>query len=63
MSQKTYTGDSIRLMIKGLVTAATPVPYGTKVEGVYFDGRSVRISPLALSIINPIAFHGVLRYN
>jgi predicted acyl esterase len=25
--------------------------------------RSVRISPLALSIINPIAFHGLLRYN
>ena len=38
MDQKIYRGDSIRLMIKGLVTAPTPVPHGTKVEGVYFDG-------------------------
>jgi putative CocE/NonD family hydrolase len=38
MNKKTYTGDSIRLMIKGLVTAPTPVPHGTKVQGVYFDG-------------------------
>lgn len=38
MDQKIYRGDSIRLMIKGLVTVPSPVPYGTKVEGVYFDG-------------------------
>ena len=38
MNAKVYAGDSIRLMIPGLVTARTLVPYGTKLKGVYFDG-------------------------
>jgi predicted acyl esterase len=38
MNAKIYAGDSIRLMITELVTAPTPVPYGTKLKGVYFDG-------------------------
>jgi uncharacterized protein len=38
MNKKTYSGDSARIVIKGLVPTPTPVPYGTKVQGVYFDG-------------------------
>jgi len=37
-NKKTYSGDSARIVIKGLVPAPTPVPYGTNVQGVYFDG-------------------------
>ena len=33
-----YSSDSVRLTIKGLVPTPQAVPYGTKVEGVYFDG-------------------------
>src|SRR5450759_1049588 len=38
MNKKTYSGDSARIVIKGLVPTPTPVPYGTKVQGGYFDG-------------------------
>ncbi len=38
MSQKIYSGDAASLMIKGLEVKPSPVPYGTDVKGVYFDG-------------------------
>ncbi len=33
-----YTGDSIKVMLKDYVPSAQPVPHGTQVQGVYFDG-------------------------
>jgi len=36
--QSTYSGDSIRINVKGYKPAPHPVPYGTKVEGMLFDG-------------------------
>ena len=33
-----YKGDSIRITVKGLDPIGQPVPYGTNVKGVYFDG-------------------------
>lgn len=36
--QRIYTGDSVRINIKGYQPTAHPVPYGTKVEGMLFDG-------------------------
>ena len=38
MSKKVYSGDSVSFMIKGVEPVPTPVPYGTNVKGVYFDG-------------------------
>ena len=36
--QSIYTGDSVRINIKGYQPTAHPVPHGTKVEGMLFDG-------------------------
>ena len=33
-----YSGDSSRLTVKGYIPAARPIPYGTDVKGMYFDG-------------------------
>ena len=33
-----YSGDSVRLTIKGYVPSPQSVPHGTNVKGVYFDG-------------------------
>ena len=33
-----YHGDSIKITIKGYVPTGHPVPYGTNVKGVLFDG-------------------------
>lgn len=33
-----YQGDSVNLSLKGYKPKATTVPYGSNVEGVYFDG-------------------------
>ena len=33
-----YDGDSVKVTIKGYTPAGQPVPYGTNVKGVYFDG-------------------------
>jgi len=33
-----YTGDSIRVTIKGLNPSSCPISFGTDVRGVYFDG-------------------------
>src|ERR1039457_900998 len=38
MSSKIYSGDSAKIIIKDAVTAPTPVPHGTEIKGVYFDG-------------------------
>lgn len=38
MNQKVYSGDSANVVIHGLVPAPVPVPFGTEVKGVYFDG-------------------------
>ena len=34
----TYSGDSVKVRVQGHVPSPSPVPYGTDVEGVYFDG-------------------------
>ena len=33
-----YRGDDIRIRVKGYKPVGQPVPYGTNVKGVYFDG-------------------------
>jgi uncharacterized protein len=33
-----YNGDSVRVTVKGYKPVAQPIPYGTEVKGVYFDG-------------------------
>ena len=33
-----YKGNSLRITVKGLDPVGQPVPYGTDVKGVYFDG-------------------------
>ena len=38
MSQKVYSGDAASLMIRGIEVKPSPVPYGTAIKGVYFDG-------------------------
>ena len=37
-AKSTYSGDSIRLMVKDYELTSHPVPYGTEVKGIYFDG-------------------------
>ncbi|WP_096700286.1 hypothetical protein [Magnetospirillum sp. 15-1] len=36
--QSVYSGDEAQVQIKGLKPAPHPVPFGTKVDGVLFDG-------------------------
>src|ERR1039457_2868062 len=36
--QSVYSGDAARVTIKGYKPTPTPVPFGTLVEGVHFDG-------------------------
>jgi len=36
--QSIYSGDSIRVKIKGYKPFPQPIPFGTNVEGVHFDG-------------------------
>ena len=38
MGQSIYSGDSVKVRVQGHVPSPSPVPYGTDVEGVYFDG-------------------------
>ena len=33
-----YTGDSVKVTIKGYMPSPQPVPHGTNVKSVYFDG-------------------------
>ena len=33
-----FSGDEYRITVKGLDPVGEPVPYGTNVKGVYFDG-------------------------
>ena len=36
--QNVYSGDSVRINIKGYKPEPHPVPYGTNVKGILFDG-------------------------
>jgi uncharacterized protein len=38
MSKEIYSGDSASFMVKGVEPTPSPIPYGTEVKGVYFDG-------------------------
>ncbi len=33
-----FTGDSVKINLKDYTPSGEPVPYGTNVDGVYFDG-------------------------